>query len=59
LQLETDIDMSKQLAISAAFSVFATAAFALFAAPLETPTGARAHGRTGHCPRARCHAGPD
>jgi hypothetical protein len=35
--------MSKQLAISAAFSVFATAAFVLSATPDQMTTGAQAY----------------
>ncbi len=38
----TEVPMSKQLAISAAFSVFAMAAFALTSAPLHTLAGAKA-----------------
>ncbi|WP_169053596.1 hypothetical protein [Alteraurantiacibacter aquimixticola] len=34
--------MSKQLAISSAFSIFAMVAFVLFAAPAQTGTGANA-----------------
>jgi ABC-type uncharacterized transport system YnjBCD substrate-binding protein len=38
-----EVPMSKQLAISAAFSVFAMAAFALTSTPLHTVAGAKAN----------------